>query len=109
MLRNSQFRLNLETLASESDFCENIGMNNTTQTELERFREFVDEKLANGGVRLSPEETLDLWRAQNPTAEEITKSVAAINGVIADIDAGDPGKDASDVLSELRKKHGIIT
>ena len=84
-------------------------MSATTRTELERFRDFIAEQLSNGGSDLSPEETLDLWRANNPLSEELTNSVAEIVEVLADIEAGDPGRDAKEVLSDLRNKHGIDT
>src|SRR5436853_451831 len=39
--------------------------------ELEAFHRFLGEQLADGGSSLTPEECLELWRAQHPTAEQL--------------------------------------
>lgn len=43
-------------------------MSGTTPTELERFHDFIGEKLANGGAMLSPEEALRQFRADQQSS-----------------------------------------
>ncbi len=46
----------------------------TLSTELEQFRRFAEEKLANGGASLSLEEVLRQFRAQTHSPESTPKS-----------------------------------
>jgi hypothetical protein len=76
-------------------------------TELEQFRQFLDEQMDNGGARLSPEEALDLFRSKHPFSEELAATRIAIQEAIAEMEAGDRGRPARDVIREARQKHGI--
>lgn len=61
----------------------------TKSTEIEQFRDFIDEQVKNGHANLSPEEVLDLWRCQHPMPEELQESVAAVKTALRDMEAGD--------------------
>ena len=76
-------------------------------SELVRFHEFIAAKLGNGQADISPEEALYDWRAENPTREEYAASVAAIRESLADMEAGDCGRPAADVMADLRRKYNI--
>lgn len=82
-------------------------MDTDTRTDLEAFRHFLDEQVRNGGRSLSPEDCLELWRAQHPTPDELEESVRAVKGALADMEAGDRGRPLADVVDEIRRKHNL--
>ena len=74
----------------------------TTQEQIDSFYRFATEQLSNGGSDKSVDELYDQWRFENPTAEDMAENVAAIQGSIDDMKNGDTGRDASEVIRELR-------
>jgi hypothetical protein len=70
--------------------------------ELEAFHQFVGDKLSNGESVLTPEECVDLWRAQHPGAEELHAGIAAIKEALADLEGGDLGIPLPEFLADLR-------
>lgn len=82
-------------------------MRTRTTTEAEAFHEFLTAQLDNGGRKMSPEELLLTWRAGNPSARELDASVAAVREAIADMEAGDTGRPAREVIRNLRDKYGL--
>jgi hypothetical protein len=82
-------------------------MNPQVSDELRSFHDFIAEKLGNGDAALSPEETLDQWRALHPDPEELTQSVTAVRQALDDMAAGDPGRPLDDVVAELRQRHNL--
>jgi len=72
--------------------------------ELERFRDFINEHIQNGGTDLSPEQLLDDWRCQNPVAADLAASVADLEQGISEMEAGDTGRPARDVIGDLRQE-----
>lgn len=75
-----------------------------TREQLDSFHEFAAAQLANGGVELTFEQLLDMWRIQNPTAEQYAENVAAIEEAIRDMQAGERGEPVEDVLRKLRQE-----
>jgi hypothetical protein len=75
-------------------------------TELAQFHQFVAHKFQAGGLDLSPEECLDLWRAEHPSSAEMADSVAAIQRALAESGRGE-GRPAADVVAELRTELGL--
>jgi hypothetical protein len=71
-----------------------------TREELDRFHRFAAAQIEIGGAGLSFEQLFDLWRIENPTAEERAENVAAIRQALDDMAAGDVGEPAADVLRE---------
>jgi L-alanine-DL-glutamate epimerase-like enolase superfamily enzyme len=56
---------------------------------------------------LSPEEVLDEWRELHPDGFDAVDSAAAVSAVrqaLADMEAGDRGTPAQDVLAEIRAR-----
>jgi hypothetical protein len=75
--------------------------------ELAHFQQFVADRLKEG-TTLSPEEAVDLWRLQNPEAdEEFPNNVAGIREALADMQAGDHGVPFEEFDREFRKRHGL--
>lgn len=79
----------------------------TTLQELTEFHRFATEQLGNGSSDLSLEELLDLWRAANPTEQELRESVAAVQQAIRDMEQGDTGRPAEEHIRELRAKYRL--
>jgi hypothetical protein len=75
--------------------------------ELASFRDFVAEKAKAGESAISPEEALDEWRAMNPDAEDLEQSAAIVRQALEDMRNGDHGRDADEVLDELRKRYNL--
>ena len=78
-----------------------------TQAEIDSFTRFAVQQLSNGGTELSMDELYDRWRSQNPRAEELAESVAAVKAALADMEAGDEGIPADIHLARLRTKYNI--
>lgn len=71
-------------------------------SELESFHRFLVDRLSHGDSMLSPEECLDLWRAQNPPEHESESDVEAIREAIDDMRAGDVGQPLQEFLAGFR-------
>jgi hypothetical protein len=82
-------------------------MNTQVSQELRFFKDFVSEKLESGDAGLTPEEALDQWRSMNPDPEDLQQSVAAVRKALIDMENGDRGRPADDVLSDLRKRYQL--
>jgi hypothetical protein len=74
--------------------------------DLQAFRSFIDEQLANGEVVLTVDEMLARWEYQNESEEEREESLEAIRRGFADVAAGRvmPAREA---VAELRRKHDL--
>lgn len=81
----------------------------TTQDDINGFAEFATEKLNNGGADLSLEQLVDLWRIENPSPEQVHEDILAVNAAIRDMENGDRGEPAENVIRELRHRHNIPT
>jgi hypothetical protein len=73
-------------------------------SELESFHRFLGDRLAHGELALTPEECLDLWRAQNPSEEDIEADTLAIREALDDMQAGDRGQPLQEFLTEFRAR-----
>lgn len=77
--------------------------------ELEAFHRFLAEQLADGGSSLTPEECLELWRVQHPTAEQLRADVQAVREAVADMEAGDAGQPLGEFVAEFRQRNHLPT
>jgi hypothetical protein len=75
-------------------------------SELESFHHFLSQQLPRAGS-LSPEEALDLWRADHPASEDAQESVAALREALLDMEAGDCGRSLDDFDREFRQRHSL--
>jgi hypothetical protein len=73
--------------------------------ELARFHEFIASHMAKGN-RFSPEEALDLWRAENPSPDDAAETVQALRDALADMDVGDHGVPLEEFDRAFRRTHG---
>ena len=81
-------------------------MSSDPMTELARFQQFISSHLEKGDG-LSPEEALDLWRAENPGADDVADTVHALQEALADMDAGDTGIPLDDFDRAFGNRHGL--
>lgn len=82
-------------------------MKSLPTSELQQFRDFLDEKLKNGGAELFPEEALEQWRQLHPDPLDDEDDVAAIQAAIDDSENGERGMPLEEFDREFRKKHNI--
>lgn len=81
-----------------------------TTTELQYFRDFLNEKLANGGAELTPEEALDEWRELHPDPDELEDEeddLTAIKAALDDLDRGEKAMPFEEFDREMRRKYNI--
>jgi uncharacterized protein with von Willebrand factor type A (vWA) domain len=78
-----------------------------SQEQIDSFHRFATEQLANGGREKTVDELYDQWRFENQTAEEFEENVAAIQGAIDDMNNGDSGRDADEVIAEIRARYNL--
>lgn len=76
-----------------------------TTNELDTFHRFVAEQLAVG-TPLTPEECLRAWRVEQPTAQELGESVAAVRQALEQAQRGE-GKTVDDFDRDFRARHGV--
>jgi len=75
--------------------------------ELQQFNRFVSEKIGTGQGDLSPEEALDLWRAENPPEDERTATIRAVEEALEELRAGDTGASIEEFDTDFRQRHGL--
>ena len=74
----------------------------TTQQQLDSFYRFATEQLENGGSEKSVDELYDQWRFENPSPEDLAENVAAIQASIDDMNRGETGREAGEIIGQLR-------
>jgi len=75
--------------------------------ELASFHRFIAERMVSGDADLSPEEALDLWRAQNPTSQEQAETIAAVREALAAYQAGDRGVPLEQFDRQFRERRNL--
>ena len=79
----------------------------TTQEQIDSFYRFATEQLARDGSQKSVDELYDQWRFENLTPEDMAENVAAIQASIDDMNNGETGRDAGEVIRELRDEFNL--
>jgi hypothetical protein len=74
--------------------------------DLQAFRSFIDEELADGGADLTLEEALARWEYENSSEDEREETRGAIRRGLADLDQGRV-RPFEEFDREFRTKHGI--
>ncbi|HWL10774.1 MAG TPA: hypothetical protein VNQ76_20370 [Planctomicrobium sp.] len=74
----------------------------TTLKQIEAFHEFASEQVRKGETTWTLGELVDLWELQNLTADEFSENVAAIQEAIDDLQNGETGRPAMELVRELR-------
>jgi len=73
-----------------------------TQEQIDSFHRFATDQIANGGCEKTVDELYDQWRFENRSLEEFEENVSAIQAAINDMHHGDVGRNADEVINELR-------
>lgn len=74
-----------------------------TIDEIDSFRRFAIERVRTD-ANVSLEDLVGAWRLLNPTPEEHAENIAAIRSAIRDMDSGDHGRPAIEIVNELRRE-----
>lgn len=77
-------------------------MSRQVESELVSFHRFVADQLREGREDVSPEEALDLWRTQHPSAESDDETAFAVQEALDDMQAGDEGIPVREFDHEFR-------
>lgn len=77
-------------------------MQKTHETDLADFHRFISIRLEVGDPAMTPEEALDLWRAQNPSRPEFEETTAALREAIRGMESGDAGTPLDEFDREFR-------
>jgi len=72
--------------------------------DLKDFAVFVENRLRDATLDLTPEDLLAEYRQQRPCDEEYADGLAALREAIDSMEAGDQGRPVKDVLRELRQE-----
>lgn len=76
-------------------------------SDLEQFHRFIGERLASGKDRLTPEECLEVWRADHPSPDELVDSIAAVEVGLEQARRGE-GIPLDDFVRHFRVEKGIL-
>ena len=74
--------------------------------DLQAFKGFIEEKLANGGAELTLDAALVHWDIENQTDEEREATFRGISDGLADVEAGRT-RPFEQFDREFRSKHGL--
>ncbi len=82
-------------------------MSSIESNELASFHSFVSDQLRVGRGNVSPEEALDLWRAQHPAPDSEDEETLAVREALEDMRRGDTGLAIDQFDHEFRSRHGL--
>ncbi len=82
-------------------------MADVQDNELVRFQRFIAVSVETGEPFLTPEEALDLWRAQNPLPNDLEETKSAIEESLRDMEAGDRGMPLAEFDRKFRIQRDI--
>ncbi len=80
-----------------------------TQEQIDSFYRFATEQLKNAGKEKTVDELYDQWRFEHQSPDEHQENVAAIQGAIDDMHAGDAGRDADEIIAKVRNTYHFPT
>ncbi len=79
----------------------------TIEEDIQSFAKFASQQLSDSDSELTIDELFDMWRAENPSGEELGESVVAVKAALRDMEAGDTGIPADEHLAQLRNRFSI--
>ena len=74
--------------------------------DLRAFKQYIDERLTNGGSEMSLDDALNSWEFEIQAAKEREDTLEAMREGLADVAAGRT-RPAEDVIRALCRKHNI--
>jgi len=79
----------------------------TIEQDIQSFAKFARQQLSDSDSKLTIDELFDMWRAENPSSEELVESVVAVKSALREMEAGDTGIPADEHLAQLRNTFSI--
>ena len=73
-------------------------------TEFAAFRDFLSEKLSNGGADLSPEQALAEWQEANSDPFELEDDLTAIRAALQELANGQRGTSFEEFDRDVRRE-----
>lgn len=80
-------------------------MSSVLNSELNSFYRFISEQLSVGRGNVSPEEALDLWRADHPLGDTEEEDVLAVREALDDMANGDVGVPLDQFDRDFTQRH----
>lgn len=77
-----------------------------SQADIHAFSDFALQRLSSS-VPESLYELVDEWQSQQLSREELERNAAAVQASIDGMEAGDRGRAARAVISEMRSRHNL--
>jgi hypothetical protein len=78
-----------------------------SNAELRSFGQYIEQLVASGNSKLTPEDALAQWRMENLSPEEYEEEVRAIQEALDDIAAGDKGVPWGQVIKDINAEFGL--
>jgi hypothetical protein len=78
----------------------------TAEQDIASFTSFALQKIEAGQSDLTIDELFDRWRIENPSDEQYSENVAAIQASIHDFKSGERGTIAGEHSAQLRRNFG---
>lgn len=78
-----------------------------TQEQIDKFHRFASEHVSRRGGAASLEERIDLWRIENPSADQAREDLLAVKAALRDMENGERGRPWDEFASEFRAHHGL--
>jgi hypothetical protein len=72
-----------------------------TSDDLQAFHQFAQERLTSDGAE-SLQELVDLWEIEHPKPDVHAQNVVAVRAALRDMENGDEGRPANQLIEELR-------
>ena len=79
----------------------------TVKEQIDSFHRFAMQQVEDGQADWSLDALYDQWRMENPSPAETEENIAAIQAAIDDMNRGDRGRAANEVIAEVRSKYNL--
>jgi hypothetical protein len=80
-------------------------MVSSSANDLSAFHEFVAGQISSNSDLNSPEDCLVMWRTMHPNPQEFSDCVETLKTSLQEMEAGDNGQSARQMLNEARQKY----
>ena len=79
----------------------------TTKEQIASFSNYALHEIDNGGAAMTIDELYTRWRSSHPTDIELAESVAALEEAWAELESGQTGRPAREMLRESCERLGL--
>jgi hypothetical protein len=78
-----------------------------THQDLQSFQRYASARLLNGGDQLEIDDLLEEWKHQTPDPDQAQGDMRAVEATLRDMDHGDHGRTADEVIREIIEKYKL--